>query len=67
MTIRLGDLERNDVDAALAFAEQEIRARGALLPGDSHVLAMLQDDPSELIRRVVELERRLGTAPDPES
>lgn len=42
----LGDVPRNDPEAALAFAEQELDA-GELPPEVARILFMLQDDPTE--------------------
>ncbi len=50
--IRLADLPRNDVDAALAYVVQELDAHGRIDPDDVHCLALLQDDDEALWPRL---------------
>ncbi len=51
-------LERNDIEGALTLAEPRMRA-GTYCFENDEVLMMMQDDPTELQRRLVELERRI--------
>lgn len=51
------DLDRNDVDAAIELYEKELLA-GRWTSDDSEVIIMLQDDPSELMDRLEELNDR---------
>ena len=52
------DLDRNDVESALQYAEPRLRD-GTFGFEDSEMLIMLQDDPHELIRRLGELSSRI--------
>jgi len=51
------DLPRNDADAALELYER-LRSRGELTPERAQAILMLQDDPSELMRRIAERRAR---------
>lgn len=56
----LGDVDRNDPEAALAFAEQEADA-GTLSPEVARILFMLQDEPDAYARAVERwVEKRLA-------
>lgn len=56
----LGDVPRNDPEAALAYAEQELDA-GELAPEVARILFMLQDDPTEYAAAVERwAEKRLA-------
>jgi hypothetical protein len=51
------DLDRNDIEGALAV-HRWYRERGQTIPPDmAHVLLMLQDDDTELVRRLEEQYR----------
>ncbi len=60
---RIGQLPANDVDAALAWLERQIKRAGKIDPDDAASLIMLQDDPDEYIRRGNELMMRYGLSP----
>lgn len=66
--MKIGELERNDVDGALAYARERVAEAGAVTDEDVHVLQMLQDDPRALNARLRALlaarpESRLSGAP----
>lgn len=47
--MRIGDLERNDVEGALAYARAYVEEAGAPMPAEeAAMLYRLQDDPAEL-------------------
>lgn len=46
--MRVGDLPRNDVDAALRFVEERLDAEEDVGPDVSESLLRLQDDPAAL-------------------
>ena len=50
--IRIGDLDRNDVEAAVAYVEQAL-AEHCLTGENVRILAMLQDDPTALCKRLI--------------
>lgn len=52
------DLRPNDIEGALTFAESRMRA-GTYSFENDQVLLQMQDDPTELQRRLVELEQRI--------
>lgn len=49
------ELERNDVDGAIAVAEQ-MKRRGTWGPDAAQMLLMLQDNDEELAARLAKLE-----------
>ncbi len=55
MTIQ--ELERNDVEGALRL-RRELISRGEWGRDTAEILLMLQDDPSELIRRIRDEDRK---------
>lgn len=50
----MDDLERNDIDGALALYKRQLLA-GEWRAEDAEMLLMLQDDPTELMARMVQL------------
>jgi hypothetical protein len=56
----MAQLERNDVDGALARARKELEETGKLSPETGEVLWMLQDDPAEFVRRLNDLYDERG-------
>ena len=54
MDWRLIELSRNDLSSALAFAKHAL-AGGEWTAEIEHILVRLQEDPTELIERLVDL------------
>jgi hypothetical protein len=64
--LKLVEIPRNDIDAAIAYAEEQLDA-DTFTTDDAHVLAMLQDDPSSYFEafgsRMAERKARGATVP----
>lgn len=53
--VKLSQIPRNDVPAALDYIRERIAEDGRLSPDDGHVLSMLQDDPAEFNREAAKV------------
>jgi hypothetical protein len=57
MPLKIAELPRNDVDAAVRYLEQQLDA-GAFTADDGQSLMMLQDDPDALGEAVAAMIKR---------
>lgn len=65
MTIDIDDLERNDVDGALHYWIQELRA-GRSCYETTNMLMHLQDDPEDLMDGIAKATAAVGISPNSE-
>jgi hypothetical protein len=58
--VTIYELDRNDVEGAMAVY-RGLKARGKWRPEDGSMLLMLQDDPEELLKRMLQDDEPAGT------